>query len=63
MITGDNKKTPIDITSYNCVCGKTYQFKSGLSRHKKVCLFEEKLEEKLEEKKEEFIKNNINNIK
>ena len=49
MITNDNQKTPTDITSYNCVCGKIYQFKSGLSRHKKVCLFEEKLEEKLEE--------------
>ena len=60
MITNDNQKTPTDITSYNCVCGKIYQFKSGLSRHKKVCLFEEKLEEKMEEKMEEKLEENNN---
>ena len=39
----DNKKTPENPKipkedKYKCLkCGKTYRYKSGLSRHKKIC--------------------------
>lgn len=33
----DNKKTPYDNQSpYKCICGNTYQYQSGLSRHKRA---------------------------
>ena len=35
--TDDNKKS-----SYACKCGKSYLYKSGLSRHKKKCKFQQK---------------------
>ena len=44
MITNDNEKpqkTPKNPLQYKCNCGKEYIYKSGLSRHKKTCNFEE----------------------
>ena len=41
MITNDNEKTPNNPLPYRCICGKEYIYKSGLSRHKKTCNFEE----------------------
>ena len=44
MITNDNEKpqkTPKNPLPYKCNCGKEYIYKSGLSRHKKTCNFEE----------------------
>ena len=41
MVTNDNEKV-----RYKCLCGKSYKFNSGYSRHKNVCTF-------VEEKKEE----------
>jgi len=35
MITNDNKM--IKKSCFNCLCGKSYKFSSGLSRHLKVC--------------------------
>ena len=35
MITNDNKM--IKKSCFNCACGKSYKFSSGLSRHLKVC--------------------------
>lgn len=35
MITNDNKKT--HNKKYDCLCGKSYKFRSGLSRHKNKC--------------------------
>ena len=39
MITNDNKKTPEYAIKkhFTCICGKEYNFLSGLSRHKKHC--------------------------
>ena len=44
MINNDNEKpqkTPKNPLPYKCNCGKEYIYKSGLSRHKKTCNFEE----------------------
>jgi hypothetical protein len=44
MITNDNEKpqkTPKNPLPYKCKCGKVYIYKSGLSRHKNSCNFEE----------------------
>tara|TARA_R110001599_G_scaffold51699_1_gene145166 strand:+ start:274 stop:1077 length:804 start_codon:yes stop_codon:yes gene_type:complete len=44
MITNDNEKplkTPKNPLPYKCNCGKEYIYKSGLSRHKKICNFED----------------------
>ena len=35
MITNDNKM--IKKSCFNCACGKSYKFSSGLSRHLKIC--------------------------
>ncbi len=45
MITDDNIKTPISAKTFECDCGKEYNFASGLSRHKKKCQYIEKEEE------------------
>ena len=37
MITNDNKM--IKKSCFNCACGKSYKFSSGLSRHLKVCTY------------------------
>ena len=37
MITNDNKM--ITKSSFDCVCGKSYKYSSGLSRHLKVCTY------------------------
>ena len=37
MITNDNKM--IKKSCFNCLCGKSYKFSSGLSRHLKVCTY------------------------
>jgi len=42
MITDDNIKTP---KTFECDCGKEYNFASGLSRHKKKCQYIEEEEE------------------
>ena len=43
MITNDNKMitddAKIENISFQCICGKEYQYASGLSRHKKFCNF------------------------
>lgn len=44
MITNNKKKPKIvrkvqNNTVYNCECGKTYKFLSGLSRHQKTCSY------------------------
>ena len=38
MITNDNEKSQ-KVAALTCACGKTYKFKSGLSRHQKQCTF------------------------
>lgn len=42
-ITNDNKlitnETKIENNLFQCICGKEYQYASGLSRHKKTCNF------------------------
>ena len=40
MVTNDNKKV-----RYECSCGKSYKYRSGYSRHKKVCKFENEIKE------------------
>jgi hypothetical protein len=37
------EKTPKNIISYNCACGKVYKVKSGLWKHKQVCSLNNKL--------------------
>ena len=45
------KKTPdCNGKGYNCICGKSYKYRSGLSKHKLKCIFEN-------EKFDEFSKN------
>jgi hypothetical protein len=39
MITDDNNKSQKIAKAYICECGKSYKFASGLSRHKKICSF------------------------
>ena len=39
-ITNDTEKTQKTPDYYQCQCGKIYIYKSGLSRHKKTCNFE-----------------------
>ena len=41
MVTNDNKKSQ-KVATLTCACGKTYKFKSGLSRHQKKCTFTQK---------------------
>ena len=36
MITNGNKKSQ-KVAKFDCICGKSYKFRSGLSRHKKNC--------------------------
>ncbi len=36
MITNDANNTP---QIFQCICSKEYQYRSGLSRHKKACIF------------------------
>ena len=36
MITNDTNNTP---QIFQCICGKEYQYRSGLSRHKKACTY------------------------
>jgi hypothetical protein len=48
MITDDNIKTPISAKTFECDCGKEYNFASGLSRHKKKCQYIEEEEEEHE---------------
>ena len=40
-ITNDIKKSPKIPILLTCVCGNTYKYKSGLSRHKKICIYTE----------------------
>jgi hypothetical protein len=40
MITNDNHFVPKNPHFYECMCGKTYKHKSGLSRHKTTCEFD-----------------------
>jgi len=42
MIINDNEKTPKNPDPYICICGKTFIYSSGLSRHKKKCLIDNK---------------------
>ena len=37
LATNDTKKTQKAPTEFTCKCGKTYQYHSGLWRHKKLC--------------------------
>ena len=34
-----SNQTKNDIQNYTCICGKTYKFQSGFSRHKKTCVY------------------------
>jgi hypothetical protein len=46
MVINDNKKMPKNAESvYLCICGNTYKYMSGLSRHKKQCNIEESSKE------------------
>ena len=42
MIINDNEKTPKNPDPYKCICGKIFIYSSGLSRHKKKCLIDNK---------------------
>ena len=40
MVSDDKKKSPDDnMQVYECNCGKKYKFESGLSRHRKKCIY------------------------
>jgi hypothetical protein len=39
MVTDGNNIVPQTTTNYTCVCGKSYNYMSGLSRHKKSCTY------------------------
>ncbi len=67
MVINDNKKMPKNAESlYICICGNTYKYLSGLSRHKKNCNIEEIPKEELPDQQQsvtpelvlELIKNN-----
>ena len=48
-----------ELTTYNCECGKKYNYQSGLCKHKKKCTYktqEELLAETLKHQKEEQLK-------
>ena len=48
MITNGNKKSPKipkNPLMYICSCGRSYKYKSGLSRHKKNCTYNEEISE------------------
>ena len=40
MVNDGNNVVPQTTTYYTCVCGKSYNYMSGLSRHKKTCTYE-----------------------
>ena len=62
------KKQPTDTRTYDCICGKKYKHRSGLSKHKKNCIvivsnkFESQIKEqslsreKIKEKQDEDLK-------
>tara|TARA_Y100000996_G_C22426189_1_gene603613 strand:+ start:61 stop:945 length:885 start_codon:yes stop_codon:yes gene_type:complete len=50
----DNKKTQKNALPFTCECGKKYKFHSGLCKHKKICIIDEKKNEKKDD-------NNMNN--
>jgi hypothetical protein len=52
-ITKKTEKTEHNETTFKCNCGREYKYKSGYSRHKKVC--EHKVEEKQEEETNEKV--------
>jgi len=53
MVTNGNEKMPKNAPPiYECECGKKYNYLSGLSRHKKNCIYEENEINKKEEKEE-----------
>jgi hypothetical protein len=67
MVYNDIQKTRQNSPNFVCSCGRVYKHASGLYRHKKTCIFDEKNEkiEKIEnfEKNEKIEKNeNIENI-
>jgi hypothetical protein len=38
MLTNGNKKMPDEVDEiFSCICGNTYKYRPGLTRHKKVC--------------------------
>jgi len=37
MVSNDKNKAPKNISSFDCHCGKTYKYLSGLSRHRMCC--------------------------
>ena len=40
MVSDGNKKSPDDnMQTFDCICGKKYKFESGLSRHRKKCIY------------------------
>jgi len=45
MVTNGDQKTSNNINDFVCVCGKDYNHKQGLSRHKKTCTYIEEKEE------------------
>ena len=47
-----------ELTTYNCECGKKYNYQSGLCKHKKKCTYktQELLAETLKHQKEEQLK-------
>ena len=54
MVTNGDQKTSNNINDFVCVCGKDYNHKQGLSRHKKTCTY-------IEEKEENTIVQNTQN--
>ena len=43
-ITMDNDLTPKNATPYMCLCGNKYKYSSGLSKHKKRCVYNQETE-------------------
>ena len=44
MVNDGNNVVPQTTTYYTCVCGKSYNYMSGLSRHKKTCTYKPPVE-------------------
>ena len=59
IVTNSDKKMPknAETERYECICGKSYKYRQGLSNHKKICNFsineeDEKNLEKIEDEKD-----------
>jgi hypothetical protein len=55
MITNDNNKSSKKFHTNSCVCGKTYKYISGLSRHKNICTSYQEIKNEVIELENEVI--------